>query len=176
MIAYGVFMLLQAPLWPAYGEAIRRGDLPWARRTLRLMLTLGVGGMFVCGAGLLTFLEPVVRLMTGGADVYVSRHLVVAVMAFFVMRAWTECQSVPLNSAGIVRPQLLLLLSNGVLNVVLALVLVGPYGVLGVAWAFPIAAAVTSLWGYPVLIRRYLGAIRPGGAAAPPAAAARGAA
>ena len=83
-----------------------------------------------------------------------------AVTAFFVLRAWAECQSVPLNAAGVVKPQLAILLANGVLNVIFALLLVKPYGVLGVAWSFPLSAAMTSLWGYPLLVHRYLGAKR----------------
>jgi Na+-driven multidrug efflux pump len=63
---------------------------------------------------------------------------------------------VPLNACGVVKPQIAILAGNGLLNIVLALVLAKPYGVLGVAWAFPISAAVTSLWGYPWLIRRHL--------------------
>jgi len=37
-----------APLWPAYGEAIHRGDIAWVRRTLKrsvMMAAAGAGGL-----------------------------------------------------------------------------------------------------------------------------------
>jgi O-antigen/teichoic acid export membrane protein len=169
LMAYGVFGVIMYPMWPAYGEAIRRGDVAWARRGIRMMLALGTAAMLGCGAALYFFGGPIVGLLTRGQDVDVSRGLVLAMTAMFVMRAWAECQSIPLNAAGVVRPQIAILLGNGVLNVILALLLVKPYGVLGVAWSFPLSAIVTTVWGYPWLIRKHLskGAARAGGA--PPA-------
>jgi O-antigen/teichoic acid export membrane protein len=35
LIVFGLFMLVLAPLWPAYGEAFRRGDLRWIKKTVR---------------------------------------------------------------------------------------------------------------------------------------------
>jgi O-antigen/teichoic acid export membrane protein len=39
--------LLSAPLWPAYGEALARGDIPWIKRTLirSLVLTFFIAGI-----------------------------------------------------------------------------------------------------------------------------------
>ena len=34
--------MVLAPLWPAYGEAIARGDVEWVRRTLRRSVTIAV--------------------------------------------------------------------------------------------------------------------------------------
>ena len=45
-----VVPIFLGPLWPAYGEAISRGDLRWVRRTLlRSTLLAGIGGalMFI---------------------------------------------------------------------------------------------------------------------------------
>jgi O-antigen/teichoic acid export membrane protein len=156
LLAYGVFSLLLQPLWPAYGEAARRGDLAWVRRTLRLSLVLGCGTMLACGIGMFFVGGPVLRLWTRGQQVFVSRHLVLAVTALFVSRAATECQSVVLNSIGVMVPQMLLLGANAVLNIALGLVLAHKFGVVGVAWSFPITALFTSLWGYPWLIHRHL--------------------
>ena len=33
--AYGLFCIVLFPLWPAYGEAFRRGDLRWVTGKLR---------------------------------------------------------------------------------------------------------------------------------------------
>jgi O-antigen/teichoic acid export membrane protein len=156
LLAYGIFSLLLQPLWPAYGEAARRGDLAWVRRTLRLSLVLGCGTMLACGIAMFFFGGPVLRLWTRGQQVFVSRHLILAVTALFVARTATECQSVVLNSVGVMVPQILLLGANAVLNIALAVALAHKYGVVGVAWSFPVTALFTSLWGYPWLVHRHL--------------------
>ena len=173
LLVHSVFVLIQWPLWPAYGEAIRRGDVAWARRMIRLMLVATTLGTVAWGAALYFFGGPIVGFVSHGERVDVSRSLIVAVTAFFVVRSWAECQSVPLNAAGVIKPQIGILLANGVLNTALALALVGPFGVVGVAWAFPISALLTSVWGYPALIRRHLSAgVGTSANRSPPAAAA----
>jgi O-antigen/teichoic acid export membrane protein len=156
LIVYAAFVLIQVPLWPAYGEAMRRGDVAWAKKAVRLMLVGSSALLTAWGTVLFFFGGPIIRFMSRSQDVEVSRSLIVAVTTFFVVRAWAECQSVPLSAAGVLKPQLRILLANGVLNVALALALVKPFGVVGVAWAFPITAMLTSVWGYPVLLRRHL--------------------
>jgi Na+-driven multidrug efflux pump len=46
--------------------------------------------------------------------------------------------------------------AHAVLNFVLALALAKPFGVEGVAWATPISALLTSAWGYPWMMRKYI--------------------
>ena len=53
LIGYGIFIILLSPLWPAYGEAIRRGDIAWMRRGVRLATMVGCGGILIWGTTLL---------------------------------------------------------------------------------------------------------------------------
>jgi Na+-driven multidrug efflux pump len=68
---------------------------------------------------------------------------------------------VALNSVAIYKPQIFFFGAHALLNLALALILARPFGVLGVAWATPIAALLTSAWGYPWLMRKYLYSRRP---------------
>ena len=34
-------IIVLSPLWPAYGEAVARDDLPWVHRTLRRSVVIG---------------------------------------------------------------------------------------------------------------------------------------
>jgi O-antigen/teichoic acid export membrane protein len=158
LLAYGAFALLLVPLWPAYGEAGRRGDVRWVRRTLRVSLVLGCGTMLLCGVVMFFFGDAILRLWTRGQPLLVSRHLILAATALFMVRAAVECQSVVLNAAGVLVPQMFLLGANAVLNLAAGIVLARKFGVIGVAWSFPLTALLTSRWGYPWLIRRHLGA------------------
>ena len=49
--------MLVAPLWPAYGEAISRGDIGWVRHTLRNSLLFVLIGSFTATFAML-FLSP----------------------------------------------------------------------------------------------------------------------
>lgn len=152
--AYGLFMILLTPLWPAHGEALRRGDWPWVRRGLRLSTAAGFTLCSTCGIVLLLFGDTVFRLWTRGQITHVSPNLVLAMTAMFVMRVWVDCRSVILNSANVLLPQVYFFVAHALLNLALALLLARRYGVVGVAWATPITALLTSAWGYPWMLSR----------------------
>lgn len=155
-LAYGVFLMVLLPLWPAYGEAIRRGDLPWVRRGVRLSLIVICGGMLCFGLILYLFEAPIFRFwMHGGATVVVSKSLILAMTATFVLRAWVDCRSVVLNPANILWPQIWFFVTHAVLNVIAAVLLTPKMGAAGVAWATPLTALLTSAWGYPLLMRKF---------------------
>jgi O-antigen/teichoic acid export membrane protein len=156
IIAYGLFMIVLAPLWPAYGEAIRRGDLAFVRRGVRLTIFIGCGCVIVCGIVLLFSGQRIFRLWTQDASVHISKSLILAMTATFVLRAWVDSRTAALNSVGLFRPQIIMFASHAVLNLTLALILARPFGVEGVAWATPISALLTSAWGYPWLMRKLL--------------------
>jgi O-antigen/teichoic acid export membrane protein len=180
LVAYGAYFILLMPLWPAYGDALRRGDVNWVRRGVRWSLLVGCGGVALCGLTLLMTGHWVIPLWTRTPGIVVSRSLILAMTATFVLRAWIDARTIAFNAVGAFRPQIVFFAAHAVLNFILAVALAKPYGVEGVAWATPISALLTSAWGYPVLMRRLLrerqasasasaaagaGAAAPGGAA-----------
>jgi O-antigen/teichoic acid export membrane protein len=154
--AYGVFMLILMPLWAAYGEAIGRGDMPWVVRQIFRTRLFGCGLMLACGLFMLVAGDRVLALLSPGTTIVVSRNLVFAFTAAFVVRAWVDSQSVALNAASVFRPQLIIFGGHAVLNVVVGILLARPFGVEGVAWASSLTGLVTSVWGYPWMIRKYI--------------------
>ena len=52
-----VAQMLSAPLWPAFAEAIERGDLVWARRTFKRSMAI-CAGLGLAGAVVMAFLSP----------------------------------------------------------------------------------------------------------------------
>lgn len=156
MTAYGVFSLVLAPLWPAYADANRRGDSQWLITQLRRTRILGVGFMLCCGLGLLLVGDLVLDLLAPGIDVNATPSLVLALTSMFAVRAWAESQSVALNAIGVFRPQILFLGVHAILNVAVAVAVARSWGVEGVAWSTSITGLVTSVWGYPWIVKRYL--------------------
>jgi O-antigen/teichoic acid export membrane protein len=155
LLAYGVSMLLLTPLWPAYGEALRRGDLAWIQRNLRTSLWITCGVMAALGGLLLWQGEALLGLWVG-PQTKLSANLVLGMCAAFVLRAWVDCRSVVLNAAGYLRAPLYFWGAQAVLHVGLSVVLVRASGLMGLVWAAPISALLTTFWGYPVMIRRFL--------------------
>ncbi len=152
LMGYGIYLLFLMPMWPAYGEALRRHDWDWVKKHLRLSLWLGCGGVALLGVLLLWQGNAILHLWVGEAVMPAS--LVVGLTLSFVFKAWVDCRSVVLNAAGYLRGQIYFWSIQAVLNLLLALTLVRPYGVLGVAWAGPISSVLTSFWGYPLMIKR----------------------
>jgi Na+-driven multidrug efflux pump len=164
-----VYMMLLVPLWPASGEAVRRGDTAWLRRSLRYSMLIGVGMMAATGIVLLLFTGPVLRQLKGAQGLTISRGLIVAMTVTFILRAWVDCRSIILNSAGVLVPQIAFYGGHAVLNLLVAIVAMRRFGVEGVAWATAITALLTGAWGYPWMIKRFI--LSRAGTSAPPAPA-----
>jgi O-antigen/teichoic acid export membrane protein len=156
LLVFGLYSLLLGPLWPVHGEALRRGDITWVRRMLRLSILAGCGGIILCGVAMFFFGDKILAVWTRGQMLHVSRSLVVAMTALFVLWTWMASLSILLNSAGVLRPQMWFISLHALLNVVLAIALAKPFGVTGVAWSMTITGLVTSVWGYPWMLRKYV--------------------
>lgn len=131
MFIITVFGVVMVPLWPAYGEAISRGDFEWARRVFfksivvvaglwaAFALVLGVGGRMI------------VSIWVGPEAV--PSWLLLWAMLFFTL-AFGIAQSVvyPLNGIGKINAQLLAGVITAALNIPLALWLSRYWGVSGV--------------------------------------------
>ena len=156
MLAFGLYSLLLAPLWPMHGEALRRGDIDWVRRVLRHSVLAGSGLIVACGAAMFFFGDWILAAWTRGDFFDVSRPLVVAMTALFVLWTWMASLSIVLNSAGVLRPQMWCISAHALLNVIMAVALAKRFGVTGVAWSMSITGLVTSVWGYPWMMRKYV--------------------
>jgi O-antigen/teichoic acid export membrane protein len=156
MLGYGLYTLFAAPLWPAYGEALRRGDMHWVRTIYRRCLTLGFAVTLICGISLWFAGDRIISIWTRGEVTHCSRAIVLPLTLMFLVRVLAECSSVLLNGANVLRPQIVTLGLNAILNTALAIALAHRFGAAGVAWSFPITGTATTLWVYPLLVRRVL--------------------
>lgn len=93
-----------SPLWPAYGEAIARGDMAWVTRTLRRSLVLAVAGAG-CASAVLILAGPwlITHWVSGRVEVHHSLLLVLG--AWKVIECAGLALSMFLNGAGVLRPQ-----------------------------------------------------------------------
>lgn len=156
LTAYGMYTLVLTPLWPAYGEALQRGDVAWVKRTQILSMLVGMGLSVACGLVLLTTGSTIIAWWTRTDTIEVSSNLIIATAGVFLLRPWVDSRSIVLNAAGVVRPQVYAFAAYAVAALVLAVVLVPRYGAAGAAWGSFIGGVLTVGWSYPLMLRSAL--------------------
>lgn len=125
---------LLIPLWPAYGEAISRGDSPWVRRTLIRSLLIGVLATSV-GALLLLFLGQRIISLWIGPGIVPSMMLMAGLALWTVVDCIGNAVAMFLNGASRMRFQVAIALVFGPVCLTLKVALTERFGVTGVPWA-----------------------------------------
>lgn len=156
LLAQSVFGVVVNPLWPAFGEALRRGDLPWARAALSRLVRWSVAGMTAVVVLGVAIGPPAIRLWAGDPAVVPGRPLLLLLGLYFLLRTYTECHTVVLFGLDRQREMLPAIVANGILAVGLGILLGRAWGVVGVALSLGISMGVTQAILVPLRARRLL--------------------
>lgn len=146
-----------APLWPAYGEAISRGDTAWVRQTLRRAVR---GGLLlsVSGACLLALVaRPFIQVWAGFRPPY---SLVVAAAIWVVVMTLGAVLAAFLNGARVIRTQIVLALMMMIANLGLSIAFTRWVGVSGVVWGSIAAESVVVVIILAVIVPRVLNRLK----------------
>ena len=143
------------PLWPAFGEAMGRGDYAWARQALnrasRWTIGIGIGiAIFTAVAG-----QGVVRLWVGHS-VTLPWELVCGVGVMILVQSYNGVVASFMNNEGLVHQQVGILFCTVVACLTLKVIFMRLWGVSGVPWATVLAfGGGYCLFGM-ALVRRHL--------------------
>jgi O-antigen/teichoic acid export membrane protein len=153
----GIFpTLLFAGLWPAYGEAIARGDIAWIERTLKRTLSTTLVVVGVPAVGLVLFGREILHLWVGDA-VRPGFALMAGMGAWCVLSALGNTVAVFLNGANELRAQVLCSLAMAPTAIVLKIVLARMWGLPGIVWAivfsYVVCTALPLAWLVPHRMR-----------------------
>jgi O-antigen/teichoic acid export membrane protein len=119
------------PLWPAYGEAIARGDVAWVRRTFFASLLTTFAFTFpVCIV--LVLLGPLILRAAVGKSFHAPLGLLIALAVWAVVWALTTAVTAFLNGAGVLKEQAGLVVFASICNLGLSIYLTLHLGVIGV--------------------------------------------
>jgi O-antigen/teichoic acid export membrane protein len=152
-----VLSMALLPLWPAYGEAIARGDLPWLRRTLVRTTAISTAVAALSSSLLLVFANDVLRLWLG--PVFDPPLMLLLGMALWavVSTAFTSIAML-LNGATVIRFQAVAATVMAVASIAASITLAGPFGVSGIIWgtllAYLACTALPTLWYLPRVFRQ----------------------
>jgi O-antigen/teichoic acid export membrane protein len=153
MLAPMVIGFLLAPLWPAYAEAVSRGDTTWAvvafRRSVRMALLAGTATSIV----LLLMGKPLIQLWVG-SSIQPSTGLLVAAGVWAVLTCISTAYAVFLNGVGVLRLQVVLAVLMMIANLALSIAFTIRIGVPGVIWGSVVAQAVFVLLPLTVYLAR----------------------
>lgn len=147
------------PLWPAYREAIFRGDLPWVRRTLRRSLNLAIGLSFAASL-VLVLAGPWLMWHWVGAAVPANPALLWMLGLWKILESAGLALAMFLNGAGVVRLQVLTALIMLAATVLIKPWMVGELGIVGAPMTTALIYFLVTLVPLAFVIRRELRRIR----------------
>lgn len=145
--------LLAGPLWPAYGEALARGDIPWVKRTLIRSLVITI---FIAGIPSLFFviLGPWIIQLWVGSGITISFLLLLGLGLWTTMSAVGHAMAMFLNGANILRFQVVCGLIMAVSALGAKIWLAKTIGLPGIIWGTIIAFFFCCLLPYGFYVSR----------------------
>lgn len=152
-----VLTMALSPLWPAYGEAIARGDRTWVVRTFRRSLILAVGIGLVMATAFVVLGRPILAAWVGPA-IQPSLLLLLAFGVWKVIEGGGNALAMFYNGAGLLGLQAALGVCMAVCAVLLKVLLIGRLGLPGLLVAtivsYCVFIVVPSILVVPRMLRR----------------------
>jgi O-antigen/teichoic acid export membrane protein len=144
-----------APLWPAYADAIARGDIHWVRSAFRVSLGWCFAVTIIILVVLLAFGQKILLIWVG-PQIRVTFALLAAFAARSAMSAYLYPASTLLTGLGKIRTLAVLAMIMAVFNIALSIVLVKLYGTIGAILGTVIAEVVFALLPTYIVVSRSL--------------------
>ena len=155
MIPAAIVAIAISPLWPAYGEAISRGDVRWARSTLMRSITGALLVSVPAAVVLMAFGQTIIALWVG-PSVTPPFSLLVAFGIWIALSAVGNSVAMLLNGAHEIRFQAAAAAVMAVVNLGLSIWLTSRIGVAGVMWGTVIAYGAIVLAPMALYVPRVL--------------------
>jgi O-antigen/teichoic acid export membrane protein len=141
------------PLWPAYGEALARGDVAWMRKTFLNSLWLALAITISLGT-LLAIAGPWILRVAVGKSLQAPMPLLVTLAVWGVVAAVSGVTSMLLNGAGVMKGQTIAAVIASLSNLALSIFFTRRLGVMGVCLGSILAQTFITLPVCFFLIRR----------------------
>lgn len=127
----GVVSMAVLPLWPAYGEAIARGDFAWTRKAFLGSLWLALA-ITIPLCTLLALAGPWILRVFFGRSLHAPMSLLVVLAVWGVVSAVSTVISMLLNGAGVLKVLTITSVFASLSNLALSIFLTRQLGVMGV--------------------------------------------
>jgi len=144
MLIPSLLSFVIAPLWPAYGEAITRKDLPWVVRIFKRSLFASFGVSLFLTLFLLVFGDRILELWVGN-DIQPNYVLLIGIGIWVMLLSLGNPISIFLNGANIILFQVICAILMAVGNICLSIFLVTRIGISGPVYGSIISWSLFSL-------------------------------
>ena len=148
-----IIATLTWPLWPAYGDAVARGDGQWVKRTLFRSL-IGVVGLAALMAGALVLLGPKLIHIWVGNKVHPSLVLLMGFACWAVVDAGGNAIAMFLNGTSVVKAQTIIACIFAVCVVVVKICILHRWGINAMPWATLICYIFLTALPYGIVVPR----------------------
>jgi O-antigen/teichoic acid export membrane protein len=139
---FGIAQLFIAPLWPAFGEAISRGDYKWAISTFKKAVILSALISLAAGAVMISAGELIIAKWTNGI-IHPSQSMLIGFSIFLLVGSIGGCFSTLLNNPTFLHKQALIYTIASITAVVLKFILIDTYqSASGAIWGTVIGYAI----------------------------------
>jgi O-antigen/teichoic acid export membrane protein len=155
MLVSQPFYVLNAPLWPAYAEALHRGDRGFVRRTLSRSLYGTLSLSLLLSIVILWFGPMLWSIFTGGRLPF-NATLLITFAIWTVVECSGNALATYLNGAHIVREQLVTMLAFVAVAIPLKLIVLTRFGVTWMPLATAICYAAMMILFYAIIYRRVI--------------------
>ena len=150
-----VLAMVMAPLWPAYGEAIIRGDGTWVKQTLKrsFFTALSIAAVF---SAVLVVIGPKIVTFWVGHTVSPPFFLLLGLGVWKVIEAGATAAAAFLNGADILKAQVFFAITTAITALFLKISFVDLIGVAGSVWGTILAYLICSAVPMIVVVQRVL--------------------
>lgn len=149
------------PLWPAYGEALVRGDVKWIRTTLRRSLAAGLLITVPAAVVLTTFGVPIIHVWTRRGNLTPPVELMVGLGIWTVMGAFNWAFAMLLNGLHVIGFQAIWAVVMAVANLGLSILFTHYIGVSGVLYGTIVSQLVFMLVPSAIYVRKRMAQMSP---------------
>ena len=156
-----VLAMLMTPLWPAYGEAIARGDTAWVKRTLARSILVSLLVIVATSAFLVLFGRPIIHLWVG-PQIAPTLLLLLGLGVWAVLNAVGYAVAMFWNGANVVGFQVVFAVLIAVSAIIAKIFLARTIGLPGVIWGTVIAYSVFALIPTIIYLPRVLARLQQG--------------
>lgn len=152
--------MLVSGLWPAYSEALSRGDMLWVRNTVRrsLILVLLVTSIL---SSLLLAMAPKLMYWWVGPRIHPPYLLLIGLAIWTVMSCCGDSVAMFMNGASVIRFQVIVASVFGIGCLAAKLAFIRHFGIMGIPWATILTYGVLNALPMAIYIPRLLRRVTP---------------
>ena len=135
-----LFTIFLSPLWNAYTEAYKKGDMQWIKNTLRRILQIWI--FIVLATLIMLIISPLVYKLWIGNTIIIPFRLSLACFLYVSIYNWNLITSYFLYGVGKIRVLLYISIVSSLLFFPIAIFLIKSYGIEGILYAMTISLAL----------------------------------